>query len=231
MNNAKITHSSYENPSNWKEILETEFIKNYFQNISFFIKNEFTQYKVYPPKQDIFNAFKYCDYDNIKIVILGMDPYIREGQAHGLSFSVNPGIKIPPSLQNIYKELHNDIDFNIPNHGYLKSWAQQGILLLNTSLTVREGATGSHMKIWEPFTKNIIKILNDKTTPLVFLLWGNHARNKRYLITNPIHCIIEGGHPSPMSCKLFFGGKYFSRTNTFLVQNDIKPIDWTIKNT
>lgn len=218
--------------NNWNQILEAEFSKDYFKDIISFLQQEQEVHTIYPPKENIFRAFEFCPIDKTKVIILGMDPYVKEGQAHGLSFSVKRGVTIPPSLRNIYKEINSDLNIEIPKHGCLTAWAKQGVLLLNTALTVRAGEPGSHMKVWEPFTKNIIKILNEQEQPLVFILWGNFARSKRYLITNSKHLYVCGNHPSPMSANRggFFGGKYFSKTNNFLIQNNIKPIDWSIEN-
>ena len=179
---------------------------------------------------DIFNSLKYASYSNIKVVIIGQDPYHEIGQAHGLSFSVKPGVDIPPSLRNMYKELQNDLGCYIPNNGYLEKWAKQGVLLLNNVLTVREGIANSHKdKGWETFTDNIIKILNEREEPIIFMLWGNCAKTKEQLITNKKHLVIESTHPSPFSARNgFFGSRPFSKTNDFLQKNNIKPIDWQI---
>ena len=182
---------------------------------------------------DIFNALKFTSYSDCKIVILGQDPYHGEGQAHGLSFSVKPGIKTPPSLVNIYKELSSDIKgFYIPNNGYLTKWAKQGVLLLNASLTVVAGNANSHSKIgWQIFTDNIIKILNEREDPVVFLLWGNNAKKKEKYITNPKHLVLKAAHPSPLSAHNgFFGCRHFSKANEFLEKNGVKPVDWQIEN-
>ena len=181
---------------------------------------------------DIFNALHFTSYADTKVVILGQDPYHGPNQAHGLSFSVNPGVKTPPSLLNIYKELHSDLNCYIPNNGYLKKWADQGVLLLNTVLTVRAGEANSHKnKGWEEFTTQVIKALNKKETPVVFILWGNNAISKESLITNPKHFIIKSVHPSPLSASRgFFGSRPFSKTNEFLISTNQKPIDWQIEN-
>ena len=188
--------------------------------------------QIYPEVQDIFNALKYTAYNDVKVVILGQDPYHGPNQAHGLSFSVKAGVSIPPSLLNIYKELNNDLGCYIPNNGYLKKWADQGVLLLNTVLTVRAGEANSHKnKGWEHFTNKIITLLNEKTEPIVFILWGNNAQTKQSLITNPIHYIIKSVHPSPLSAyRGFFNSKPFSNTNNFLISKGKKPIDWQIEN-
>ena len=178
------------------------------------------------------NSMKYTPLKNVKVVIVGQDPYHGEGEAHGLSFSVNPGIKVPPSLVNIYKELHRDLGTYIPNNGYLLKWAKQGVLLLNSVLTVVKDTPGSHRgKGWEIFTDEVIKTVNDKTTPFVFLLWGNYAKEKKKLITNPIHLVLESSHPSPFSVRNGFDGcSHFSKANNFLSKNNIEPIDWQIDN-
>jgi len=212
----------------WSEILEHEFSQDYFNNIINTLKTESI---IYPPKNRIFTAFELCDLNKVKVVILSMDPYHNPGQAHGLAFSVNKNIKIPPSLKNIFKEIKNDLGIEPPNHGSLIDWAKQGILLLNTALTVRQNEPGSHIQLWEPFTKNIIRILNELDQPIVFLLWGNFARKKRYLITNPKHLILEAAHPSPLSAHNgFFGCRHFSITNEFLEKNQLLPITWKINN-
>lgn len=217
--------------NDWDALLKGEFEKEYYLKLREFLISEYKSQKVYPPMGDIFNALKYSSYGNTKVVIIGQDPYHQEGQAHGLCFSVNKGVKIPPSLVNIYKELHDDLGIEIPSHGYLESWAKQGVLLLNATLTVRDSKPMSHKgKGWEIFTDNVIKLLNDREKPMVFILWGNNARTKESLITNPNHMIIEGAHPSPLSAyNGFFGGKYFSRANRFLEAVGINPIDWRIE--
>ncbi len=185
---------------------------------------------IFPPKDYIFNALKLTPYNNVKVVIVGQDPYHGVGEAHGLSFSVRDGIKVPPSLQNIYKELNSDLGINISTTGDLTKWAEQGVLLLNSVLTVKKDTPASHKGIgWEPLTDYIIRKLNSKETPIVFILWGNFARSKKAYITNPKHLVIESAHPSPFSANHgFFGSKPFSRTNQFLEQNKIQPIDWKL---
>ena len=185
----------------------------------------------FPPKEDVFNALKYTPYNNVKVVIVGQDPYHGVGEAHGLSFSVQDGIKIPPSLQNIYKELYNDLGITPPNSGNLTKWAREGVLLLNSTLTVVKDNANSHKNLgWSLFTDYIIKTINNKETPTVFILWGNFARSKKQFITNKNHLIIESAHPSPFSANNgFFGSKPFSRTNNFLIENGISPIDWDLK--
>ena len=218
--------------NDWKNYLSSEFEKDYYKNLRQFLKNEYNSRVIYPNMYDIFNALHFTSYEDTKVVILGQDPYHGPKQAHGLSFSVNPGVKTPPSLVNIYKELHTDLNCYIPNNGYLKKWADQGVLLLNTVLTVRAGEANSHKnKGWEEFTTQVIKVLNKKETPVVFILWGNNAISKESLITNPKHLIIKSVHPSPLSASRgFFGSKPFSRTNDFLISTNQKPIDWQIEN-
>ena len=218
--------------NDWKDLLDDEFNKEYYQTLRNFLTNEYKTKTIYPDKYDIFNALHFTSYKDIKVVILGQDPYHGPGQAHGLSFSVNPGIKIPPSLLNIYKELNSDLGCYIPNNGYLKKWADQGVLLLNTSLTVRAGEANSHKSIgWEIFTDRIISLVNEKEDPVVFLLWGNNAIKKKNLITNKKHLILTYAHPSPLSASRgFFGSKPFSKINNFLISVNKKPIDWLIEN-
>ena len=218
--------------NDWNELLKYEFSKDYYLSLREFLKNEYTTKIIYPDKYDIFNALHYTSYKDVKVVILGQDPYHGPNQAHGLSFSVSPGVKIPPSLLNIYKELNSDLECYIPNNGYLKKWADQGVLLLNTSLTVRAGEANSHKnKGWEIFTDKIISLINEKTDPVVFLLWGNNAINKKKLITNKQHLILSSTHPSPLSASRgFFGSKPFSKINKFLISVNKAPIDWQIEN-
>ncbi|MFR2820009.1 MAG: uracil-DNA glycosylase [Clostridium sp.] len=218
--------------NDWNELLKDEFSKDYYLSLREFLKNEYTTKIIYPDKYDIFNALHYTSYKDVKVVILGQDPYHGPNQAHGLSFSVSPGVKIPPSLLNIYKELNSDLGCYIPNNGYLKKWADQGVLLLNTSLTVRAGEANSHKnKGWEIFTDKIISLINEKTDPVVFLLWGNNAINKKKLITNKQHLILSSTHPSPLSASRgFFGSKPFSKINKFLISVNKAPIDWQIEN-
>lgn len=218
--------------NDWDYILEEEFKKDYYLSIRRFLKSEYSSRTVFPSMYDIFNALKYTAYKDTKVVILGQDPYHEVGQAHGLSFSVKKGIKIPPSLVNIYKELNNDIGMSIPNHGELTSWAKQGVLLLNATLTVREGQANSHKDIgWSIFTDEIIKKLNFSPNPIVFILWGANARNKKKYITNNRHLIIESAHPSPLSAyNGFFGSRPFSKANDYLIKNNISPINWNSVN-
>lgn len=214
----------------WDDLLKDEFKKDYYLNLRQFLKNEYMTKTIYPPMNDIYNAFKYTSYSDVKVVILGQDPYHGKGQAHGLCFSVLKGITPPPSLVNIYKELNSDTGFKIPNHGELTKWAKEGILLLNTTLTVREASPNSHKgKGWETFTDRVISILNEREKPVVFLLWGGNARSKKTLITNKHHLILETVHPSPLSAYGgFFGCRHFSKTNDFLEKQGIKPIDWQV---
>ena len=211
----------------WDVVLKEEYEKNYFKNIAMFINKEYKEKIVYPPKRDILRALKLTDYNDVKVVILGQDPYHGENQANGLSFSVNEGIKLPPSLKNIYKELYDDLGIT-KTTGDLTSWANQGVLLLNSVLTVLKDTPTSHSKIgWQEYTDAIIKKLNEREKPIVFILWGNYARSKKNLITNKRHYIIESPHPSPFSANSgFFGSRPFSKTNEFLKKNNIKEIEW-----
>lgn len=218
--------------NDWDDILGKEFEKTYYQNLRSFLDSEYQNNIIYPPSKDIYNALRITSYKETKVLILGQDPYHEEKQAHGLSFSVNKGIQIPPSLMNIYKELHDDVNTYIPDNGYLIKWAKQGVLLLNTVLTVQAHKANSHKdKGWEILTDEIIKKLNDKEEPMVFILWGRNARDKKKYITNDRHLVIESAHPSPLSAyNGFFGTKPFSKTNAFLIKNNQKPIDWQIEN-
>ena len=212
------------------ELLKGEFDKEYYLKLRQFLISEYSQYRIYPNMYNIFNALKYTSYSDVKAVILGQDPYHQPGQAHGLCFSVQKGTPQPPSLQNIFKELKSDLGIDPPHHGELISWAQHGVLLMNTVLTVREGQPNSHKgKGWEIFTDRVIQLLNEREKPMVFILWGGNARSKKSLITNPAHLILESPHPSPLSAyNGFFGNRHFSRTNEFLVSKGIEPIDWRI---
>ena len=215
----------------WDELLKDEYQKEYFQNLLQFIKEEYKKKTIYPKQNEVFNAFRYTDFDNLKVVILGQDPYHGPNQAEGLSFSVSNEVLKPPSLQNIFKELESDLGIPFPKANSLKPWAKQGVLLLNAVLTVEEHKPTSHKdKGWEQFTDDIIKIINQREEPVVFILWGSYARNKKKLITNPIHYVIESAHPSPFSARNgFFGSRPFSKTNKFLKEHDIKEIDWRIE--
>lgn len=218
--------------NDWDQILEKEFEKDYYLKLRSFLDEEYKSKTIYPLAKNIYSALRLTPYKDVKVVILGQDPYHEENQAHGLSFSVNKGVKIPPSLENIYKELKNDLNCYIPNNGYLIKWASQGVLLLNTVLTVEQHKANSHSgKGWEILTDKIIASLNNKDVPVVFILWGRNARNKKSLINNPKHLIIESAHPSPLSAyNGFFGSKPFSKTNSFLKKNNLKEIDWQIEN-
>ncbi len=215
----------------WDLILQDEFKKEYFENLMSFVKNEYKEKTIYPKQNEVFNAFRYTDFDNVKVVILGQDPYHGPNQAEGLSFSVSNEVLKPPSLKNIFKELESDLGIQFPKANSLKPWAKAGVLLLNAVLTVEEHKPTSHKdKGWEIFTDDIIKILNKRDTPTVFILWGAYARDKKSLITNPKHLVIESAHPSPFSARNgFFGSKPFSKTNEFLKKNNIKEIDWRIE--
>lgn len=217
--------------NDWDTILEKEFEKDYYKNLRIFLNNEYSSQTIFPPAKDIYNALRITPYNEVKVLILGQDPYHEENQAHGLAFSVNKGIQIPPSLLNIYKELNSDLNTYIPDNGYLIKWAKQGVLLLNTVLTVEAHKANSHKgKGWEILTDAIISSLNNKEH-MVYILWGINARNKTKLITNPNHLILESAHPSPLSAyNGFFGSKPFSKTNEYLIKNNLSPIDWQIEN-
>lgn len=216
--------------NDWAPLLEEEFQKDYYIQLREFLVDEYNHHTIYPDKYDIFNALHYTDYKDVKVVILGQDPYHGPNQAHGLSFSVQPGVKTPPSLVNIYKELKNEMDYHIPNNGYLVKWAEQGVLLLNTVLTVRKGEANSHKgKGWEQLTDRIIELVAQKEEPVVFLLWGKHAQAKKELINHSHHLILESPHPSPFSANRgFFGNNHFQRANEFLLQHGRQSIDWQI---
>ncbi|MBU9710865.1 uracil-DNA glycosylase [Evansella tamaricis] len=216
--------------TDWEELLMKEREKPYFLQLQQFLKEEYGQTVVYPNRENIFHALNTTTYESTKVVILGQDPYHGKGQAHGLSFSVQPEVKTPPSLNNIYKELQDDLGFPIPNHGYLMKWAKEGVLLLNTVLTVRGGDAYSHQKAgWEQFTDRVISLLNKKKEPVVFILWGKHAQGKAFLITNKQHLIIRSPHPSPLSAhRGFFGSRPFSKTNAFLQEQGLGEVDWEI---
>ena len=218
--------------NDWQDLLQEEFEKEYYQNLRKFLISEYKNKTIYPHMNNIFNALKFTSYKDVKVVILGQDPYHGPNQAHGLSFSVNKGVKIPPSLLNIYKELHDDLGCYIPNNGYLEGWTKQGVLLLNTVLTVRAHEANSHRNMgWEQFTDKIISLLNDREDPIVFILWGNPSISKRKLITNKRHFIITSPHPSPLSAfRGFFGSRPFSKTNDFLKSINKTPINWQIEN-
>lgn len=214
--------------NDWQEFFDTETKKDYYFKLREFLKSEYKNSVVYPPMDEIFNAFRMTPKSNVKVVILGQDCYHGEGQAMGLSFSVKDGVKIPPSLVNIYREVCSDTGKEIDiSSGNLTRWANQGVFLLNTILTVRKGEPLSHKgQGWEIFTDNVIKLLNKDDKPKVFMLWGNNAKSKKKLITNQNHLVLEAGHPSPLSVRYFYGCRHFSKANNFLIENNIKPIDW-----
>lgn len=216
--------------NDWLEEIGEEFQKSYYKDLYQFVKEEYSTRIIYPPAEDLFNAFHFTPLNQVKVVILGQDPYHNENQAHGLCFSVLPNQDIPPSLANIYKELQEDLGCYIPNSGYLKKWADQGVLLLNTVLTVRAHQAHSHQgKGWEQFTDAVIHAVNQQDRPIVFLLWGRPAQKKESMLTNPKHLILKAPHPSPLSAyRGFFGCKHFSQTNQFLQNNEVEPIDWQI---
>ncbi len=215
----------------WKEFFKEETKKEYFLNLEKFLSKEYQNNKVYPSRENLFNCFRLTSLEDVKVVILGQDPYHQPSQAHGLAFSVQRGVKIPPSLRNIFKEINNDTGAAIPSHGDLTYLAKQGVLLLNTILTVEDSKPLSHQnKGWEIFTDRVIDQVNNSKQPIVFLLWGNNSRNKKELITNKEHLVLEAPHPSPLSSYHgFFGCKHFSKANEFLIKNNLKPIDWEIK--
>ena len=212
----------------WKEVLQTEFDKPYFENLVGFVKQEYASHTIFPPAGQIFNAFNTCPFNNVKVVILGQDPYHGPRQAHGLCFSVNDGIQFPPSLQNIFKEINSDLGIPMPKSGNLTRWAEQGVLLLNATLTVRASLAGSHQgRGWEEFTDAVIKIISEKAENVVFILWGSYAIKKKALINASKHCILTAPHPSPLSSyRGFFGCKHFSQTNTYLTSKGKTPIEW-----
>ena len=216
--------------NDWDEKLSVIWNSDGFHNFMHNIDHEYEIKTIYPAKENIFNALKLTPYKNTKVVIMGQDPYHGEGEAHGLSFSVQKGIKLPPSLKNIYKEIKDDLNIDEPLCGDLTKWAKEGVLLLNSTLTVVKDTPNSHKDLgWQRFTDYVIKVLNQKEEPIVFILWGNFARTKKEFITNPKHLIIESAHPSPFSARNgFFGSKPFSKTNEFLIKNNIKPIDWDL---
>ena len=218
--------------NDWLEPLSPEFKKPYYARLYKTVKEEYSTHEVFPPADDIFNAFDFTPLSQVKVVILGQDPYHNNGQAHGLCFSVKPDVEIPPSLVNIYKELHDDCGCYIPNNGYLEKWARQGVLLLNASLTVRQGMANSHQNAgWQIFTDRVISELNRKETPIVFLLWGANAEKKARVITNPIHKKLITVHPSPLSAyRGFFGCRHFSKANEILKESMQEPVDWQIEN-
>jgi len=227
-----MTEKNVKIDDSWYAKLEEEFNKYYFKNLKDFLVEEKAKYRVYPPGSQTFTAFNLTPFDKVKVVVLGQDPYHGPGQAHGLSFSVPNGIKIPPSLLNIYKELKQDIGFEIPTHGYLEDWAKQGVFLINATLSVRAHSAGSHQKKgWETFTDKVISTLSEERENIVFLLWGNYARAKKVLIDESKHLILEAAHPSPLSAyNGFFGCKHFSATNEYLESKGVEPIKWQLLN-
>ena len=217
--------------NDWLQPLTPEFRKPYYAKLYKTIKEEYSTRQIFPPADEIFTAFELTPLADVKVVIIGQDPYHGDGQAHGLCFSVKPDVEIPPSLVNIYKELNSDLGCYIPNHGYLTKWAKQGVLLLNTVLTVRAHQANSHREIgWEEFTDAAIRILNEQNRPIVYLLWGKPAQMKKSMLNNPKHLILEAPHPSPLSAyRGFFGCQHFSKTNEFLKENGLEPVDWQIE--
>lgn len=216
--------------NDWQKLLNSEMEKPYYTNLRELLIKEYNEQKIYPKMEDIFNAFHYTSFKDVKVLLLGQDPYHGENQAHGLAFSVKDGVAIPPSLRNIYKELKSDLEIDVPKSGNLKRWTQEGVMLLNTTLTVRAGQPMSHSKIgWEIFTDRVIELLNEREQPVVFILWGAHARSKKSFITNDRHLIIESPHPSPFSAhRGFLGSRPFSRTNNFLKNIGEEEIDWNL---
>ncbi len=218
--------------NDWLEPLKPEFSKPYYKELYQKVQEEYNTRLIFPPAEDIFNAFDFTPLSEVKVVILGQDPYHGDGQAHGLCFSVKPEVDTPPSLVNIYKELQSDVGCYVPNNGYLEKWAKQGVLLLNTVLTVRAHQANSHRGIgWEQFTDAAIRALNEQDRPIVFLLWGKPAQTKKSMLHNSKHLILTAPHPSPLSAhRGFFGCKHFSQTNAFLKEHGLEPIDWQIEN-
>lgn len=218
--------------NDWDSLLGDEFQKEYYIKLREFLKSEYKNHNIHPDMYDIFNALKWTSYEGTKVVILGQDPYHEEGQAHGLAFSVKVGVQIPPSLLNMYKELRNELGLYIPNNGYLEKWARQGVMLLNASLTVRDGLANSHRnKGWEIFTNRVVELLNEREEPVIFMLWGNNAKEKMSIITNPKHHILTSVHPSPLSASRgFFGCGHFKKANEILESLGKEPIDWQIEN-
>lgn len=214
----------------WDSLLAEQFKSDYYLKLREFLVQEYSQFNIYPPMENIFNSLKLVDYKDVKCVIIGQDPYHGKGQAHGLSFSVQDGVRIPPSLMNIFKEIENDLLIPPPKSGNLTGWAKQGVLLLNAVLTVREGKPNSHKgKGWEQLTDSVISKLNERETPIVFMLWGANAKSKASLVTNPKHLVLQAAHPSPLSAfNGFFGCKHFSQANNFLMRNGLEPINWQL---
>ena len=218
--------------NDWYDWLQKEFKEDYFVRLAAFVHEAYEKGGVYPPKQQVFAAFENTDYAKIKVVILGQDPYHQKGQAHGMCFSVNPGVKIPPSLENIFQELHSELGCYIPDNGYLMPWAKQGVFLLNTVMTVEDSHPLAHAgRGWETFTDRAIRHISDRETPVVFLLWGRNARSKAALIDRSKHLVLEAAHPSPLSAYHgFFGCGHFARANAFLAEHGMEPVDWQIRN-
>jgi uracil-DNA glycosylase len=218
--------------NDWLQAIGGQFRMPYYKELYQFVRSEYSRYVIYPNTDDIFNAFHFTPLSQVKVVILGQDPYHNEGQAHGLCFSVKPDVEIPPSLVNIYQELHDDLGCYIPNNGYLEKWAREGVLLLNTVLTVRAHQANSHQgKGWEQFTDAVIQAVNAQDRPIVFILWGRPAQTKKSMLNNPKHLILQAPHPSPLSAyRGFFGSRPFSKANEYLKNNGIEPIDWQIEN-
>ncbi len=216
--------------NDWDNVLKDIIDTSYFKDLMAYVNKEYEEKTIYPPKEDLFNALKQTSFKDTKVLIMGQDPYHGEGEAHGLSFSVKDGVKLPPSLKNIYKELESDLGYPPVTSGNLINWAKEGVLLLNSTLTVIKDTPNSHSKIgWDKFTDYIVKKLNEKEEPVIFILWGNFARSKKEFITNPKHLVIESAHPSPFSARNgFFGSKPFSKTNEFLKKNNIKEINWNL---
>lgn len=218
--------------NDWLPAIGDEFKKPYYAKLYYFVREEYNTRKIFPPADDIFNAFHLTPLGEVKVLILGQDPYHNDGQAHGLCFSVQPDVEIPPSLANIYQELHDDLGCYIPNNGYLVKWAKQGVLLLNTVLTVRAHQANSHQgQGWEQFTDAVIRAVNEQDRPIVYMLWGRPAQAKASMLTNPKHLVLTAPHPSPLSANRgFFGCRHFSKANAFLEEHGVAPIDWQIEN-
>jgi uracil-DNA glycosylase len=218
-------------PKDWRTILSAEFDKPYFAKLREFVDGERATHTIYPPEEDVFSAFRATPFDKVKVLLLGQDPYHGEGQGHGLCFSVRPGVRTPPSLRNIYKELQEELGHPVPDNGYLMPWAQQGVLLLNAVLTVRAGEANSHKgKGWEKFTDAVIRAVADRPDPAVFVLWGNYAQKKLPLIDEQRHVVVKGAHPSPLSAKKFFGSRPFTQIDEAVARQGHEPIDWRIPN-
>lgn len=212
----------------WKTRLQNEFEKEYFIDLTNFVKKEYNSHTVYPPGRLVFNAFEKCSFENVKVVILGQDPYHGPGQAHGLCFSVKDGVAFPPSLINIFKEIHDDMDTSLPDSGNLERWAEQGVLLVNATLTVRAGQAGSHQnKGWELFTDEVVRLVAEEKEHVVFILWGSYAQKKGETIDRTKHLVLESPHPSPLSASRgFFGNKHFSKANAYLIEHGMEPVEW-----